>query len=62
MCTADSAAAPLEPNADAVERQYGDYAELYAEARAKAAAKLGRHAAALEWARVEDQIEEQDDD
>ena len=62
MCNADSASAPLEADPHAVERQYGDCAEYYAQARADAAAKLGRQAAARKWARVEDQIEEQDGD
>jgi hypothetical protein len=61
MCI-DSSAIPLEPDAGAVERQYGEFADLYAETRARAAAKMGRKDHARKWAKVGSQIEEQDED
>ena len=58
----DHSAIPLEPDASAVERQYGEFADVYAEARATAAAKMGRKDHARKWSKVEDQIEDQHDD
>ena len=55
-------AVPLKADAKAVEQQYGDFAELDAATRAKAAAKMGRQDVARKWAKVEDSIEDENDD
>jgi hypothetical protein len=53
---------PAEPDVKGVERQYGDFAQLYAATRARAAAQLGERSNALKWARVKDELEQRDED
>ena len=56
---------PAEPGLEAVEQQYGDEAELYAEVRSKAAESVGRGSAARQWEEIEAKLatgEEPDDD
>lgn len=53
---------PLPPEADAVERQYGSDAELYAEVRADVAKASGREQDARQWDDVQSQIEQAKDE
>lgn len=54
---ASKARTPLAPDPDAIERQYGEDAELYAEVRADTAAALGRHDAVRQWEEAQADIE-----
>ena len=51
---------PLPPDPDAVERQYGEDAELYAEVRAEAAAASGLEKNSKEWRKVRAEIDGDD--
>lgn len=62
MAISDAANTPLEPDRSAVERHYGEFAELYALTRAKAAAGLGLRPEALKWFKVEHEIKQAEDD
>ncbi len=53
---------PLPADAEAVERQYGDDADLYARVRAETAAVSGREDAAKAWQKVEVELEEQSEE
>ena len=55
-----SGRAPAPPDPDAVEEQYGDDADLYAEVRSEAARAMGRESAAKQWKEVEAQVEQTD--
>ena len=57
MSSGDNSHPPVEPDAGAVERQYGDFAALYAEVRSKAAASAGRGSDARQWDQVEQELE-----
>lgn len=48
-----SGRAPVSPDIDAVKKQYGEDAELYAEVRAETARAIGREGAAKQWEDVE---------
>jgi hypothetical protein len=51
---------PLPPDPDAVEQQYGEDAELYAEVRAETAAATGLEESSEEWRKVEAKIDHDD--
>ena len=57
-----AARAPLPPNPDAIERQYGEDAELYAEVRSETAAAMGRENEAREWKEAQAEIEDDEDE
>jgi hypothetical protein len=52
---------PLPPDPDAVERQYGEDAELYAEVRAETAAATGLEEGSEEWRKVQAEIDRDED-
>ncbi len=51
----------IEDKVEALEEEYGSFADVYAETRSKAAAESGDAEASEEWKQVAEELKRQDD-
>jgi hypothetical protein len=51
----------IDQKVDAVEEEYGSFADVYAETRSKAAADSGDAEASEEWKQVAEELKREDD-